>query len=259
MRRVWKVLTLCALLSCLEVAQSNAGTVYYNNFQEGDVGSEWSSRITSTVPNPDLVSWGRYLGQFSGNDSAKLSLAGLPKGRVTLSFDTYFIRSWDGDASQYGPDRFMVTLGNGASLLDATFSNGNPAGQSYVGNGTRPSAYAGTANSSMTGSAQQYSLGYFFWDGVRGTYEAQDSVYNFSFSFLNSLDTPLEIIFAGLNLQGNLVSDPYGQTYYDESWGLDNVRVEVEPVPEPSTLLLLAGGAAIVSFWRGRRYGACRG
>lgn len=253
MKKIFALILLAASLGALVVTEATASTVYFNDFQSGPVGSEWSTSLTDTAPNRDLTSWGRFLGQFSGNQSTRLSLAGVPKGQVTLSFDTYFIRSWDGNGSDYGPDRFRVALGNGSTLLDDTFSNGNPGGQSYVGNGVKPPAYAGSNNSSMTGSSQQYSLGYFFWDGVRNTYEAEDSVYHFSFSFLNILDTPLEIVFAGVNLQDNYVTDRYGQTYYDESWGLDNVRVEVAPVPEPSTLILLAGPIMAILVWRGTR------
>lgn len=227
----------------LLIEHAPATQIYFNNFQNEDpVGSEWSSKRTDTVPNPDLVSWGTFLGQFGGEDTVTLSLSGLSNRFITLSFDAYFIRSWDGNATTYGPDRFSVSTGTGLTLLDATFSNGNPAGQSYVGNGMEAPAYAGSGNTSMTGSEQQFSLGYWFYDGIQGTNEAMDSVYHFGFSFFNTSDS-VQFIFAGIGLQDNTVTTPTGETYLDESWGLDNVGVDVTPVPEPSSLLLLVIGS----------------
>lgn len=258
MRTLLYLLLLSAVCSSVLTGEADATLFYSNDFQSGAVGSEWSASRelkTETVPNNQLRSWGTFLGQFTGNDYARLSLSGLPTGKVTLSFDSYFIRSWDGNADTYGPDTFKVSLGDGTTLLDATFSNGNPAGQSYLGNGAKAPAYADSANSSMTGSDQQFSLGYWFWDGINKTEQAMDSVYKFSFSFETTGE--LEVIFSGENLQGNLVTGPNGENYgyYDESWGLDNVALEVTPVPEPGTLLLLSVGMAALALGAGRRSG----
>jgi hypothetical protein len=242
--------SVAALLCVTSAEKSSATTVYFNDFQS-NAGNGWSSQLRETAPNPDINPWwGTYLGQFSGDTAVTLTLDGLSAGWTTLSFDTYFIRSWDGNddpVSGYGKDYFKVSIAGGQTLLYDTFSNGNPAGQSYIGNGIQAVAYDGSGNSSMTGSAQQFSLGYTFHDGINNTNEVMDSVYNFSFSFFNTLDR-LTFEFAGIGLQGNLVDD----LYFDESWGLDNVKVDIAPVPEPSTLLLLAGGLAGLLAYRRR-------
>jgi len=241
--------SVAALLCVTSAEKSSATTVYFNDFQS-NAGNGWSSQLSATAPNEEISSWGTYLGQFSGNDAVTLTLNNLVAGWTTLSFDTYFIRSWDGNAdpvSGYGKDYFKVSIAGGQTLLYDTFSNGNPAGQSYVGNGVVADAYSDTGNSSMTGSAQQFSLGYIFHDGIRDTNEVMDSVYNFSFSFFNTQET-LEFEFAGIGLQNNLIDNQY----YDESWGLDNVKVDIAPVPEPSTLLLLAGGLTGLLAYRRR-------
>jgi hypothetical protein len=251
-RKMIIIMLFAAAFLSFPILQANASPVYFNDFQ-GAVGSEWSSNRTDIAPNTDLASWGRFLGQF-GNDTITLSLSGLSDGWVTLSFDTYFIRSWDGSDTTYGPDYFKVSTNTGLILLNDTFSNGNPAGQSYVGNGIEAPAYAGSGNSSMTGSKLQYALGYYFWDYNRKDLyadpkgEAMDSAYNFVFSFYNTSDN-LDLIFAGSGLQPDSVTDKAGNTYLDESWGLDNVKVSI---PEPSSLLLLVSGALGVLGLYGR-------
>ena len=64
-----------------------------------------------------------------------------------------------------------------------------------------------------------------------------DSVYNLSFTFPHS-DSSLSVSFTYAGLQ----------ELSDESWGIDNLRVDIdsaaETVPEPGTLLLLGGGLA---------------
>lgn len=58
-----------------------------------------------------------------------------------------------------------------------------------------------------------------------------DSVYNLSFAGPHSAGS-LVFNFSASNLQG----------IEDESWGLDNVRVEVNTIPLPGGLLLLGTG-----------------
>jgi len=259
---------LSVLIFSVLAAQANATIIYFNDFQSGSVGSEWSSSVigaipVDAVPKPNSVYSGGFLGQFGGNNSATLTLTGLSAGLVTLSFDTYFIRSWDGNDTTYGPDYFKVNVDNSLTLLNNTFSNGNPAGQSYVGNGIKAPEYQKSTNTSMTGSLQQYSLGYYFYDGTNGnTNQAMDSLYHFDFSFYNTLSS-LQITFAGIGLQDNYVTGPDGnyliasdgKPYLDESWGIDNVQVDVMPVPEPASfLLLLAGSFVMLMLYRRKLY-----
>jgi hypothetical protein len=229
---------------------------------DGSVGTEWTSSVSTGVPVDTVVKpngnyTGGFLGQFSGNDSTTLSLTGLLHGLVTLSFDTYFIRSWDGNdnTNGYGPDTFIVSAG-GVELLSDTFSNGNPAGQSY--SGTPSQYYQTAANTSMRGSLQQYSLGYYFYNGISGETQAMDSLYHFDLTFFNSYDS-LQFTFAGLNLQNNPVTlNGTSLGYLDESWGIDNVNVDVIPVPEPSSIFLFSvGGLGLLALYKRKRRKDC--
>jgi hypothetical protein len=269
---VKKKVTIAMLISLslflLSISQANATLVYSNNFDgkvvdlngwaiSADKGTG-STIKTDTVPNPEISPyWGTFLGQFGGNDAVTLSLTGLSEGWVTLSLDTYFIRSWDGEAAKddYGSDYFTITtnnlLINNEYILYNSFSNGNSAGQSY-NKGDRVS-YTEGKNNSMQGSKYQYAFGYTFYDAITGKTQNMDSGYYFTYSFYNT-SSELSFIFAGINLQDSPVTDPAtGKIYLDESWGLDNVKVDVAPVPEPSTLLLLASGAVGLIPLRYRR------
>ncbi len=230
-------LVLCLLAGGIltYAAAAHASTVYFNDFQS-TVGSEWSSNSIASAPNPDYNGTRLFLGEF-GNNTVTLSLGNLPTHTaLELSFQLYLIRSWDGNdttvinGQPLGPDNWFVNMSGGPTLLNATFSNGNPAGQSYgganssYGPGGPCTPYAPSSTpgvyAPMTGAAECYSLGYTFYDAIRGTNEAMDSVYDLSFTIPHS---------------GNTVAFNFGaaglQSLSDESWGLDNVRVSTVPVP----------------------------
>jgi hypothetical protein len=234
-------------LFLLLTAPAHAATVYFNDFQ-GAVGSEWSHATIASAPNPDYVGTRLFLGEF-GNDTVSLSLTGLQEhATATVSFSLYLMRSWDGNAANVvngdplGPDRWKLSVAGGPTLLDTTFSNGNPAGQAFAPSpfssgctGYNLSLPSGTYNP-LTGASECYSLGYTFNN------EAMDSVYNLSFVIPHSASS-LTFNFQGLGLQ----------SLADESWGLDNVRVETAVVPLPGALgLMLAGIGAMFGFIRKR-------
>ena len=228
---------------------ASAATVYINDFQgTGTVGSEWTTTAASGIhttpaPNPDYEGNRKFLGEYN-NDTLTLSLGGLtPHTVATVSFSLYLIRSWDGNdptvvnGDLLGNDTWSLSVGNGPTLLSTTFSNGNSvAGQNYDGAfstytytpWTPCNAYAdysGPGNGPMTGANECYSLGYTFDDPNRPPNEAMDSVYNLSFTFAHDADNlVLNFSATGLQTAGLLGLD-------DESWGLDNVRVDAVPVP----------------------------
>lgn len=226
------VLLLSAAL-LLPAASAHAIVLYAHDFQSA-VGAEWSHATRMDTPTPYPFGARTFLGEF-GNETVSLTLSGLSAhNSLVLEFDLYLIRSWDGSSSgtafDYGNDAFKVSLGDGTVLLDETFANGNPAGQSY---GPLP------LNPYHTGAAETYSLGFVFYDGIQQTSQVMDSVYHLSFAFASNTDL-LTLNFTGYGLQG----------LDDESWGLDNVRVSA--VPEASSATLMGLGLFALA-WRTRR------
>ncbi|MCR4347382.1 MAG: hypothetical protein NUV55_09315 [Sulfuricaulis sp.] len=243
---------LHALLAfvCWFSMSASAATVYSLNDFQTAVGAGWSSTdntiVITQAPNDDFER--KFLGEFS-NGTVSLSLTDLPEhATTTVSFSLYLIRSWDGndttvvDGDPLGPDSWSLGVAGGPTLLNTTFSNGNSvAGQRYDGAfstytytpWTPCNAYAdysGPGNGPMTGANECYSLGYDFDDPNLGL-QSMDSVYNLSFTFAHSADN-LALNFSAAGLQG----------LSDESWGLDNVHVEVAAVPVPAAVWLFGSG-----------------
>ncbi|MBO0698167.1 MAG: hypothetical protein J2P46_07220, partial [Zavarzinella sp.] len=193
-------------VAVVQGAASTPTLVYQNDF-EGAVGPEWSSTATDVTP----VGGRHFLGQF-GSDTVTLTIpaAQIPAGTtaLTVSFDLFVIRTWDGNdtGAGSGPDRWSLTLGNGVNLLDTTFSNNVPssaaAGQAY------PGVFGTDRFDPETGAAEVNSLGYTFGSDL------MDSVYrpHFLFSYTGG-----DVV---LHFTGALTTPDA-----DESWGLDNVQV----------------------------------
>ena len=169
-------------------------STYTSDFSQG-AGSVWSQQLISTSPSGET-----FLGEFD-NEVATLQLTDLPAHqRVTLIFDLYIIRSWDGNLMTYGPDYFQVRQ-NQQAILDATFSNWPQFTQHY------PTISA----PARTGAIAINTLGYQF-DGI-----PQDTIYRISLPFAHSANF-LTLDFAAAGLQGR----------DDESWGLNRVIVYLE-------------------------------
>ncbi|MEO2003941.1 MAG: carbohydrate binding domain-containing protein [Candidatus Poribacteria bacterium] len=191
-------------------------TLVYSNDFESPVGAEWSNPLMSTTPS------GRgFLGEFA-TGSVILSLDDLPPHEsVSLAFDLFIIRSWDGiwDYAA-GPDIWSCDVVDGPALIYTTFSQ------------------TGGAQGYPTGPTEKDSLAYGGWG---------DSVYRISVAFPHSA-SELRLRFAGIGLQ----------TVGDESWGLDDIAVStsaasVAPPPArpgvPTQVLAVAGvGSATVSW-----------
>jgi hypothetical protein len=193
--------------------------IYANDFEDpARVGSEWSRRPLSVTP----VGARHFLGELSGQTTS-LSLASLPPHtQITVAFDLYVIRSWDGSDPNFGPDHWRLFVENGKlegpTLLDTTFSNAvipSPGAtnnlQSFGGLGATGLFPA------FTGAAEVDTLGYTV-QRVSGEVEPMDSVYHFTFT-LDHTASQIRFVFQGLGLQG----------VDDESWGLDNVSVSATP------------------------------
>ncbi|GEM_PF-1984241 len=170
--------------------------VYRHNF-EGAVGSEWSNTSTAVTP----AGGRRFLGEFS-SQTVSLTRNNLPQhNQVTVAFDLYIFRSWDGNGDFCcGPDIFQLSVAGGPTLVRATF--GVPT-QSF------PANYPGASNPPFSGAAEINTLGYPI--GFGGS-----AVYRVTRTFAHS-GSALQLDFAGIGLQGAS----------DEGWGLDNISIRI--------------------------------
>lgn len=120
----------------------------------------------------------KFLGPFSEQE-VTLSLTGLPDhDEVEIQLELFVLKSWDGNDTTKGPDRWVASVDNGPTLLDATFSNDDAPfdaryGQSY------PKPYLQGSHPGLTGASMKGKLGYRDESGYgsRG-----DAVYPLSFT-----------------------------------------------------------------------------
>ena len=204
---------------------ANASLVYSNDF-ESAVGPEWSN----TSIDITLVGGRRFLGQF-GADTINLTLDNLPKhSDIMVTFDLFILLTWDGNNMDLGvgPDIWTLSVDSGSVLFNTTFSNAFASDTDF--RQAYPDAYPGGDNPGLTGAAETGTLGYPHLAGYAGV---GDSVYHLSFTFPHS-DSIL-----GLEFTSSALSEG-GLT--DESWGIDNIQVDVRAVPLPSTFALFGIG-----------------
>ena len=128
------------------------------------------------------------------DSTVSLKLANLPPhDEVKLQFDLYIIDTWDGNTEEWGPDSFRVGYGDSrVNLLDETFDAFSFDDQSYQA--TRPVKYGNNIA--------------FGW--------APETIYrnlNDGFSFPHT----------GESLTLN--SSATDEWFYNETWGIDNVKV----------------------------------
>ena len=247
--------------ACLICASAWAATVYTNDFQ-GPPGSsypEWSGGVytytgnqagtiragsgSQKVTNVDSANGRqRFLGEFGGpailtsppydpqhftrvDQSVRLTLNNLaPHALVTVAFDLYILKSWDGNNPNYGPDRWKFSVVGGPTPVDATFSNNFKTDpydlslQDYPLAGVPPQTRAAAVN----------TLGYSFYG---------DSAYHIASVFPHSEDSLV------LEFSSSLFE---GKGLEDESWGLDNVVVSIDSPTASVTdsVVNAAGGLA---------------
>lgn len=222
-------------------ADAAAQTILYSNDFEGGVGPEWSATPVEATP----IGARRFLGRFC-NETVSLALSELPyHTEATVSFDLFMMNSWDGNETRmgWGPDRWGLTVSGGPTLLDTTFNNDHPNSGSY--GQAFPDFYSypdGPQYPPFTGATEIRTLGYEHFTGPGQSLGIMDSVYHLTFTFPHAEDS-LALDFSAWNLQ-NLP---------DESWGLDNVVVSTNAIPEPCIIVLFLTGAIGVLPYAVRR------
>lgn len=236
---------VAVVLSSLSMAlippSAFSNEIYSNSFTSGTSFPEWSDNEFSVTP----VGSRRFLGEF-GDRTVTLTLTGLPAhARIRLSFDILALKTWGGigpsASNNTGPDRFVLSLANGPTLLDTTFSNG---GSNYPYNRQNyPAASdSGVDYPAFSGASEHGTLGYAAY-GVAGL----DSVYSLSFT-LPHTSPSVSFQFRTFNIDQGIQAD--------ESWGLDNVVVSVLPEPPiiTATVTTASANLSISSLVTGREY-----
>jgi len=212
-----------------------AGTTYPEwsaasySWTGNQAGTITAGAATETVTNIDSANGTqRFLGELGGpvilkappydrdhfirlDESIALSLGKLPShASMTIGFDLYIMKSWDGDSPTYGPDRWSVGLAGGPALLETTFSNNFKTAEDHS-----VQSYPSPASAPQTGAAAVNTLGYGFWFG--------DATYHFTFTFSHGGESA-NVTFSSSMYEGK---SEQARSTRDESWGLDNVRVTV--------------------------------
>ena len=227
------------LISFMLCVPTFCADIYLNDFNAvpGTTYPEWtSSGYTNSANRTGTIAAGsgpltiatvsspngrqQFLGEFGGpvivaappydaqhfvrvDETVTLTLRDLnPHTFVTVAFDLYILKSWDGNNQTYGPDRWSLRVQGGPILLDTTFSN-NPKTGADLSQQNYP-----VANSPYQSGAESVNtLGYTFYG---------DSIYHLSFNLPHTDDTLV------LNFSSSLFE---GKGTDDESWGLDNMSV----------------------------------
>jgi hypothetical protein len=221
----------------------------------------------------------QFLGDFGGNDQVNLHLT-LPQhvATVTLSFDVYLLRTWDGNdpkpilnarpgepTTLGGPDIFGYGY-NTTTLLSQSFSHGKGL-QTYCVGPNRGIDPNGQCQAPANGYLHDPTFDYGLQDklGFAVLLDPHDTspevpqvgdpmsmVYHLTSTFAYT-GSDIDFKFFSSGLQ---VHDPQTEgvpRLSDESWGLDNVKVNVTFVPEPQQWLVMAAGLLLLSFAVSRR------
>jgi hypothetical protein len=232
-----KFLLFLSLLGLVAGEGTAGASTFFFNFDTGRPTQMTGGNLESVQGYTGLGSGSNiFSGDFLRNESGgygitptptKLILTGLPAhDRVRLGFLLAVIDSWDGnskekiDGYQVGPDYFNVKVDN-ILIFHQTFSNFPLVAQSYSGDRLGSGLSARGFNPSWL-----------------------DSAYDLSLDIPHTGATLTVKWFAnGAGWQG--INAQFGNTH-DESWAIDNVRVDLfsngVPVPLPASAPLLGAG-----------------
>jgi len=203
--KTWRL--ICTLLACLLAASLGAAQsltlVYWHDFKTVP-GGEWSKRYVNTTPNGQRT----FLGQF-GAEEVTLELDELEEHSIVkVTFELFIINTWEGSVGfNSGPDIWDLNVFTPSdcceleNLIHTTFANCDCDYQAFPAN--HPDArYRG-----LTAADEVNTLGY-----------PEDSVYYLTFTFFHTAP----------NLAFRFSATPHLQALDDESWGIDNIYVEMD-------------------------------
>jgi hypothetical protein len=239
--RVWLI---AVLLACLVPAGAMAATVYFNDFDGGLTVAPGVSASLPVVTAIEGVQGYSGLGspgnQFGGDflrntstgnpaSSTTLTLTGLPAHTsVNVNFLLGIIDSWDGYGVGWGPDAFNVMV-DGVSVFSQVF------------------AIASGSMTYLPGPGVQLSVGSNLGFGGSWTDNAYNMYEESAFQNIGHTGSSLTISWfaSGAGWQGG----------GDESWAIENVRVDLNNVPLPPTVMLLGSGllGLLGAGWRLRK------
>lgn len=233
-KKVLRVWLIAVLLACLVPTGAMADTLmaYFNNFDVAPTVAPGVSAALSGVTTTEGVqgyaglgpSGNQFGGNFLRNTSAypaqytTLTLTGLPAHTsVNVNFLLGTIDTWDGyNNPQWGPDAFNVKV-DGVSVFSEVFAMQSNGTMTYI----PPSGVLLSSGTQL---------------GFNSYWQYTDNAYNMYLepAFQNIAHTGSSLTISwfasGPNWQGGL----------DESWAIENVRVDV--VPLPPTVVLLGSG-----------------
>lgn len=231
MRKRWQKQLIGSAVLALAAGSASAATLYSNDF-ESALGLSGAGGITGAQSFTGIggIAGNIWRNNSTGNPAASsnLSLSGIGAHTgLQIEFDFLAIDSWDGSTGTGGiipPDYFNVSVDSGSEFKETVDF-------AMVSDGS----ISTSADATLLARGSNY--GFSGWP---------DTVYHITLNVLGHSASTVDIKFfaSGNGWQGGS----------DESWGIDNLTISTATsVPEPNSLLLLAGGLLAAGVFSRRR------
>ena len=170
-----------------------------------------------------------FIGRFNNTHTRALAVFNTVGTKYTVEFDLYVIGSWDGKGKQAQNGNFQANVfqvayrcGSGTApinpLFTTTFSNQLTVQQDY------PAAFGLGGNKATTGAAAVDALGYRSHPELSNTPTFRsfgDATYHFSYTITTECGSVAPTFVFSSTAPGQ-------QSNYDESWGLDNIKMKAD-------------------------------